>query len=608
MSGIVAVFGAPAPSGSDTARRMLSEGEHRGPDGSRTLVEEGLALGHLLHGTLPEDVLGPVDHQDVLVALDGWLAHRDDLRGLFGPGAPTEGAPDAAWLAAAYRRLGSGFPSHLSGDFAFVMYDRRQRRLLAGRDAFGSRPLYHAVRGGSVLIASEPAMLMAAGVPGEIDEDWIPLALAGGWLDQIDRTPFRTVKAVPPRHVLEWRPEDSEPTRRCYFRFVDVPSSPHRSPAEAAEDLRGLLLRGTREALRSRVPVGVALSGGLDSTSVAASARATGLAPGAPAYHLAFPGLDCDETSFARPAARALDLSFVPVDLEGRTTLEGLRPVLRRIGPTLAGNTFMQVALGETARRGGTRVILDGQDGDAVLWPGPRLAHLLRQQAWGTAFQEARAGGRSRMRALRTLVGTWGHHLAPGPVRAVFTAYRLRHHPAWSRPSLREAAAVARTPRPTQTREEVCHRLDSGIFGQAMAIWDVCDRVAGVESRHPFFDLRVASFLAGLEPEAKVEVDDGGLVTKAVLRRALSGLLPEPVAGRRDKSDLTPAFSRAFSLEAEEAQRLARAVRFLVPIPDRYTLSDSADRDGGLLYWRVASLGAWAEEVAGQHDGLGEGS
>ena len=72
--------------------------------------------------------------------------------------------------------------------------------------------------------------------------------------------------------------------------------------------------------------MGVALSGGLDSTSVAASARATGLAPGAPAYHLAFPGLDCDESSFARPAARALDLRFVPVELEGRTTLEGLRP------------------------------------------------------------------------------------------------------------------------------------------------------------------------------------------------------------------------------------------------------------------------------------------
>jgi asparagine synthetase B (glutamine-hydrolysing) len=286
------------------------------------------------------------------------------------------------------------------------------------------------------------------------------------------------------------------------------------------------------------------------------------------------------------------------VDLEGRTTLEGLRPVVRRVGPTLASNTFMQVALAETAGRNGTGVILDGQDGDAVLWQGPRLAHLLRRRAWAAAFQEARGDGRGRIRALRTLVGAWGSHLAPGPVRSAFDAYRLRRYPPWSRPSVREAAAAARSSRAADTRQEVCLRLDSGIFGQAMAIWDVCDRVAGVESRHPFFDLRVARFLASLEPEAKVEVDaDGRLVTKAVLRRALEGLLPEPVASRRDKSDLSPGFSRAFRLEAEEARRLVRVAGDWVPGLDGYKLPQSTDGNADLLYWRAASLGAWAEEV-----------
>lgn len=557
----------------------------------------------MLHATLPEDVQGPVEHRDVLVAMDGWIANREELGSLLGQDAPTSQAPDAAWIAAAYRRLGPSFPSRLSGDFAFVLYDRRPPAMFAGRDAFGSRPLYRARLGDNVLIASEPAMLLAAGVPGEIDEDWIPLALAGGWLDQLDRTPFRAIKAVPPRHVLAWQQGAPGPERTCYFRFADVAPSSHRSPAEAADELRELLLQATGAALRARVAVGVALSGGLDSTSVAACAKATGLPAGSPAYSLMFPGLECDESPFAREAARALDLSFVPVDLAGRTTLGDLRPVLRRIGPTLASNTFMQVALDQVAARMGTGILLDGQDGDAVLWEGPRLAHLLRRRAWGAAFREARGGDDGRtMRALRTIAGTWGIHLAPEPVRVGFAAYQTRRYPRWTRPSLRSAAATARTGGARSTREEVCLRLDSGIFGQAMAIWDVCDRLAGVESRHPFFDLRVARFLASLEPEAKVEVDHAGRVGKAVLRRALLGILPAAVASRRDKSDLTPGFSRAFGLEAEEAGRLVAIATRWIPGLEDAILPESGDSGSELLYWRAASLGACIEEVAGLGD------
>ncbi|MGH2652960.1 MAG: asparagine synthetase B family protein [Actinomycetota bacterium] len=607
MSGIVATFGPPSPQAGKIATRMADAGRHRGPDGSRLHAEEGLALGHLLHATLPEDVQGPVEHQDVLVALDGWIANREELRALLGRDAPTSEAPDAAWIAAAYRRLGPSFPSRLCGEFAFLLYDRRPPVLLAGRDAFGSRPLYHARLADHVLVASEPAMLLAAGVPGEIDEEWVPLALAGGWLDQLDRTPFRAIKAVPPRHVLAWHPGAPGPERTCYFRFANIAPSSHRSPAEAADELRALLLQATGAALRARVPVGVALSGGLDSTSVAACARATGLPPGSRAYSLMFPGLEYDESPFARAAADALDLSFVPVGLEGRTTLGDLRPVLRRIGPTLAGNTFMQVALDQVASRNGTGVLLDGQDGDAVLWEGPRLAHLLRRRAWGAALREARTDGRRTMRALRTLAGTWGTHLAPEPVRAGFAAYRTRRYPRWTRPSLRSAAATARAGRIRTTRDEVCRRLDSGIFGQAMAIWDVCDRLAGVESRHPFFDLRVARFLASLEPEAKVEVDHQGRVGKAVLRRALLGILPEAVARRRDKSDLTPGFSRAFGLEAEEARRLVGSATEWIAGVGEAMLPESGDSESELLYWRAASLGAWLEEVAGVGNEMEDG-
>lgn len=176
---------------------------------------------------------------------------------------------DTEVLLAAYREWGAGCLAKLVGMFAFLIWDEQERRLFAARDRFGVKPLYyHVAADGCLLVASEIKALHAAGVPREPDPVTWATYLATGMYDHGSRTFWRGVRQVPSGGILTWAPVEGLRLRSWYDPAAVALSCglDTRPDAAVAEELLGLLEESVRFRFRSDVPVGVCLSGGLDSS------------------------------------------------------------------------------------------------------------------------------------------------------------------------------------------------------------------------------------------------------------------------------------------------------------------------------------------------------
>src|SRR5205807_2358455 len=157
----------------------------------------------------------------------------------------------------------------LRGMFAFALWDRRARQLVLARDRVGKKPLFYARRGGRLWFASEPRAILVTGeVPREVDHGALDLFLHYQCVPA-PRSAFAALRKLPPAHVLTWR--DGEVRTRRYWKLSYHDRHAHLAEPEACELIRDALLEATRLRLRSDVPVGALLSGGVDSGAVVAA-------------------------------------------------------------------------------------------------------------------------------------------------------------------------------------------------------------------------------------------------------------------------------------------------------------------------------------------------
>ena len=278
MGGIALVYSRDGAPVEDTALGpMVDALWHRGPDGCDRVVLGPLGMAHQHFWTTPEE-LGerqPLSDPDVglTLAFDGRLDNRHELlRALGLHGQETRGLSDAALTMRAYGRWREACFVRLLGSFAFALYDAGERQLFCVRDPLGDSTLYYHQSAQRFIAASEPgALLTQAGVSDTLDETSLAAYFAGRTADH-GRTLLEQVLELPPAHYLVvdqdgwrlvryWEPDLG---RRLYLG----------SDAEYAEQFRALLDQAVRCRMRSPSPVGVMMSGGLDSTSVAALAAA----------------------------------------------------------------------------------------------------------------------------------------------------------------------------------------------------------------------------------------------------------------------------------------------------------------------------------------------
>jgi asparagine synthase (glutamine-hydrolysing) len=629
LSGIVGIYYLDSrPVDPQDLDRMVASLAHRGPDGAGTWRGGCVGFGHRMLWTTPESLQEKLPRTDrtgdLVLTADARIDNRDELIAALGLANRVPGEiSDSELILAAYERWGEASPAQLLGDFAFAIWDKRRQTLFCARDPAGVKPFYYFHHPGKAFIfASEiKALLCVPGVPRELNEVRVAYHLVGFFQDP-SITFYREIYRLPAAHSLRVHPGESR--LRTYWSLDPGRELRLRSDAEYAEAFRDLFTQTVRCRLRSAFPVGSNLSGGLDSSSIACTARDTLAAERngrLQTFSAIFPSLSeedrrvIDERACieAVVAMGGLDPHYIHADQ--LSPLAELDRVLWHQDEALyAPNLYLHVALGDAASRQGVRVVLDGNDGDTTVCHGwRRLTELAWTGRWATFYTELTASARKWRGSRRTLFWHYCMHpLVVQPAARLWDSLRGQLPNLSStaiNPSLARRVALAErlhvlAPHPAAvaltTRREHWQALSSPLWPYALELADRTAAACSVEFRYPFFDRRLMEFCLSL-PSAQ-KLSQGW--TRVVLRRAMQGILPEKVQWRLRKASLAPNFRRKLleydravleSVILNEPERIAEFVDVpaLQAAYHRYAADAlQSDQDINIIY-RAVILGRW---------------
>src|SRR5438067_13102262 len=298
----------PPPEGAEELlRSMCDRMTHRGPDSEGYLVDDGIALG-MRRLAIIDLITGeqPAFNEDrsVAVILNGEIYNYRELRAdLEARGHAFRSASDTEVLPHLYEEYGALMLDHLNGMFALALWDARARRLLLARDPLGEKPLYWGVFQGQLLFASEPKVLLAhPAVKTQLNLNALRQYLAFDYVPA-PLSIYEGINKLPAAHALTL--EDGQVKVERYWKLSYKTKQPVPNVQDAAEQLRELLADSVRMRLVSDVPLGVLLSGGIDSSVVAALAvRAS--SETVKTFSISFAESSFDESQYARAVAKFL--------------------------------------------------------------------------------------------------------------------------------------------------------------------------------------------------------------------------------------------------------------------------------------------------------------
>jgi asparagine synthase (glutamine-hydrolysing) len=553
VCGIVAIIG---PSdGIDDRRRdeALDVIAHRGPDDRGTWRDGDAWLGSRRLAIID---LSPGGHQPrvdettgVAITFNGeiynYLELRDELIAL---GHVFRSQSDTEVLLRAYLEWGLDFLPHLNGMWALVLWDPRVRRAVLARDRLGVKPFYYSARSGRVSVASEPkALLVLDPSLRRVDERSLYGFLAEGRLYTGAASFYAGIDVLPPGHVATFTPGDSSPVVSRYWA-PPPPSERLIDYGEAVATFGDLLRDAVRLRMRSDVPVGLTLSGGLDSSAVleAATAAVTdgGRLQAFTSTYEAPPGAPLvDERDWAQLVADRydVDLQQVPAAVDDWVDVLS-RIVWHMDGPGYSPAVFSLWKIMERARARGIPVLLEGQGADELLGGYTQYAALAMWSSLsrGRLTTFARDYGSFAKTFSVRMLTLW---LARERASFVMGAYRRRvgalgtMDPAFSR-RFRGNGSAAPAPRSVNGRLTI--DLTQEILPGLLHYGDAISMAHSIESRLPFLDYRLVEFASSLPGDFKV----GQGMTKRILRDHLRKVGLTAIADRRDKRGYpTPADS-----------------------------------------------------------------
>lgn len=513
--------------------------------------QPGILLGHRRLAILD---ISPAGHQPmsaeggrVWVAYNGEIYNFKELREELKSSHDFRTSSDTEVLLAAYLRWGLGCVRRFVGMFAFAIADLRQAGspvLHLARDPFGIKPLYYAEHDGDVVFASEIKALLALGVRAAVNPVRLRSYLQDGITDFGTDTLFRGIHQVPPAHTLTIRiretakPEPSE----CYWE-PPVSRAPIRVTAtDAAAELREALLQSVRLHLRSDVPLGTALSGGLDSSTIVAAIRSVEPSARIEAFGYVADDAAINEEKWMTAAAAAVGANLHRCHPEPNflsTRIDEL--IFNQDLPFSSTSIVAQWHVFQAAAAAGIKVMLDGQGSDEMLagyggYPAKRLESLVRA---GRLAQAARFWHRAgKLHGHRTMGVQLGAYLAPSA--AVTMAKNLAGlggaaaalDPSWFSRHAQGTDIPPRIPGPDRLRSELWHSLRTSSLPMLLRYEDRNSMAHSIESRVPFLTRDIAELIFSFPEECLV--DNHG-TTKSVLRQAMRGLVPDVILDRRDK-------------------------------------------------------------------------
>jgi asparagine synthase (glutamine-hydrolysing) len=636
MCGIAGVIG---PGAIDIARPLLASPlktlQHRGPDDHGWLLatRSGFRAGRgelppepfdalLLHRRLSILDLSDAARQPMTtgdrfaVVFNGEIYNYLELREeLIREGCTFRSLSDTEVLLHACVRWGPAALRRLVGMFAFALLDSRRRTLFVARDCFGIKPLYYAHSRGVFAFASEiKALLQLPFVRRRVNPHRLHEYLRFGRTDHGSETLFADVRQLPAAHHLEISLDDPRSADPVRYWDLDLRDRLDVSFEEAAAHLRELFLDSVRLHLRSDVPVGAALSGGIDSSAIVACMRT--VAPNADLHTFSYIA-DEDDVNEERwvdlAAARTRALVHKTVATPEDLVADLDKLIHTQDEPFGSTSIYAQSRVFRLAREKGVSVMLDGQGADELLagyrpYLAARLGTLFRKGQWLEAIRFARRAVQlPGSRGLLRLLAQAGKALVPAGCRAM--AHRLLGPsltPAWLNGRWFRECGVTGPTTPAigadstdVLREQLRVTVLSTSLPMLLRYEDRNSMAVSIESRVPFLTPALAEFVLRL-PEAYLIAPDG--TSKSVFRRAMRGLVPDAILDRRDKIGFaTPELRWLTALrpwvESTLASDRARAIPALNVLPMRREWGRVLEgrRPFDFRIWRWVNLIRWAE-------------
>lgn len=515
LAGIVRYDGG-APRQIDRVLAMRDRQRHRGPDGHGLWHDDCAVLGHTRLALIDADngaqPMPSADGRYVLV-YNGEIYNHEALRRELAPHWSFRSRSDSEVLLAAYAVWGEACVPRLNGMFAFLIWDTRRRQAFAARDRLGIKPFVYLEQDGEFLFASEAKAILPA-MRGRPRANLAALTeyLVAPFFSGVARPMFDGMAYLPPGHAL-W--VDAAGTRVSPWAVESRGASPIADWEQTAAEVRHHLGQAVERTLVADAPVGLFLSGGLDSTLIGALAARAGAAP--EGFTIAFAGhdrydyaasliVDSDDQPFAELASSQLHLPRTDIT-PGRDAFgESLRAVATQNDALPAWE--QELAQHHLARAAGARV-------KAVL-----VGDAADETHYGYHFLLDPHATRDPLHVLQRLVGD--PYLRPG-----LLARPLEHFAATYRALASDAGHEWTTPggglRATQWL--VRHRWLQRLLHNG----DIHCMAHGVESRVPFGDTALLDLAASIPPEDALRHG----VEKAMLREASRGLVPEAIRHRR---------------------------------------------------------------------------
>jgi asparagine synthase (glutamine-hydrolysing) len=536
----------------DRLRRMRDVLTHRGPDGSGLFVDGSVGLSHRRLAIVDVSTAGeqPMTNEDgsVWIAFNGEIYNHAALRpGLEARGHRYRSRCDTETIIHQYEEAGDRVVEPLHGMFAFAIWDKNKRELLLARDRLGIKPLYYARTADALVFGSEIKSLFASGyLRATFNEEVLPEYLSTRFVSG-DETFFQGVRKLLPGHVLTWSVEKGVRTRR-YWHLPAPSSELSEVSFEAhAKNLRTRLEASVESHLMSDVPLGVFLSGGLDSSALAAMMARQVREP-VRSFSVGFAEDEANELPYARAVAKAIGAEHRDVTVTPADFFEALPHLVWHEDEPIAFPSSVPLYFVARLARNHVKVVLTGEGADELFLGYNRYRvtmwnDRLGRPYWATMPRGLRHQVRRLVQALPSRLGRVGERtflaLDPG-IRSLFLENFAVHTEDFQRQLLaRPEQLDRRDPYAVQLQcyadaeGSILDRLSrtdlQTYLHELLMKQDQMSMAASIESRVPFLDDRLVEHVAALPSDLKVRMWQ----TKAIFREAVRDLIPPDILARK---------------------------------------------------------------------------
>lgn len=533
-------------------KKMTDALIHRGPDAEGHWVNSPVALGNRRLAIIDLSEAGnqPMHYLDRYIIIHNgeiynYIELKDELQK---KGYSFFSKTDTEVIAAAYDNWKEECVDHFDGMFAFAIWDKKEKELFVARDRFGEKPFFYFIDKDQFVFASEMKALWAAGIERKVNLKLLFNYLTIGYVDNPnipEETFFENISKLPAGSYLKFSLIDFQLSIFNYWDIEIENENNNINDAEAIEKFGSLFQRSVKRRLRSDVPIGTSLSGGLDSSTVIATLHSLTTHSQLTAFSAVFPNFEKDESSYAKIVADKFQLEHSTTTPNASSLYDELEKLFYyQEEPFSSSSIYAQYKVYELAKQKGIKVLLDGQGADETL----AGYHRYYKWYWQELFRKRKLSSSHELVAAKELGiserFTWKNRVAAlFPEFATIVLERQYLVNALKHEDLTKDF--------TQLQSKEAYYITPEIFSlNGVLYFNTCmhgleellryaDRNSMAHSREirlPFLDHELVEFIFSLPANFKIR--NGW--TKWLLRETMKNKLPDEIVWRRDKTGFEP--------------------------------------------------------------------